>query len=202
MKIIGLTGGIGSGKSFVAKVATEFFPVLHISTDDVAKEQMKKGGISYQAVVNQFFSYDEKLLDEDGEINRKVLASIVFNNKMLLDNLNAITHPNVINKMNEMISEARKSGEYEAVLVESALIFESGINKICDSVWYVYAPTDCRIKRLMKSRGYSREKIDSIMDDQLDDTTFINQSDVIINNGDEVTVEEMVLQLCRVLMED
>lgn len=198
MKVIGLTGGVGCGKSYVAGVAEQFFPVLHISTDDIAREQMKKGGCSYQEVMDCFGGAD--ILDEGGELNRAALAKIVFNDSEKLKKLNSITHPNVISEMNDRIEAARESGEYEAVLIESALIFESGIHKQCDEVWYVYAPEETRKKRLSASRGYSDEKIQSILDDQLSEDEFKNKSDVLIFNDDTITVEMMVLRIAGLLV--
>ena len=75
MKIIGLTGGIGSGKSFVANVAKTHFNVLHISTDEIARQQMLKGGVSYYRVIEEFSKYTDDLILENGEINRPVLSS-------------------------------------------------------------------------------------------------------------------------------
>lgn len=198
MKVIGLTGGVGCGKSFVAGVAVQFFPILHISTDDIAREQMKKDGCSYKAVLENF--KDENLLTPEGELNRAALAEIVFKNPEKLKLLNSITHPRVIEEMNRRIEEARQGGEYEAVLVESALIFESGINKCCDQVWYVYAPEDTRKARLAASRGYSQEKIKSIFDDQLSEEEFRKQADVVIFNDDSVSVEMMVLKIADLLV--
>ena len=79
MRIIGLTGGIGSGKSFVAQVAEKNFSVLHISSDEIARRQMQKGGISYKRVVEEFSGMTDDLLCEDGEINRTALSKLVMN---------------------------------------------------------------------------------------------------------------------------
>lgn len=199
MKVIGITGGIGSGKSYVADVAAKYFPVLHVSTDDIAREQMKKGGISYKGVLEEFGGLCENLLEADGEINRKALSEIVFADKQLLEKLNSITHPNVINEIKEIIEREEAEGFYSAVLIETALVFESGIDKICDSVWYVFASLDCRIRRLKQSRGYSDEKIQSILDDQLDEKTFREKSDVVISNNDETDIRDLIVSIDRAL---
>lgn len=191
MKVIGLTGGIGSGKSFVAKVASYFFPVLHINTDEMARQQMMKGQISYNRVVEEFSKYSDQLLKEDGEINRPVLAGIVFKDAGLLNKLNGITHPAVIDGIKEIVRAESESCEYEAVMIESALVFESGIDKICDEVWYVHAPVPTRVRRLKESRGYSDEKISSVLDDQLAEEEFIKRCDRVIENDDGTGVEEM-----------
>ena len=201
MKVIGLTGGIGSGKSFVAKVASYFFPVLHINTDEMARQQMMKGQISYNRVVEEFSKYSDELLKKDGEINRPVLAKIVFNDAGLLNKLNSITHPAVIDGIKEIIKEESGYGEYEAVMIESALVFESGIDKICDEVWFVHAPVSTRIRRLKETRGYSDEKISSVLDDQLAEEEFIKRSDRVIENDDGTGVEEMFTVLSDMLLD-
>ncbi|MBR4344824.1 MAG: dephospho-CoA kinase [Lachnospiraceae bacterium] len=200
MKVIGLTGGIGCGKSFVAKIASHFFPVLHINTDEMARQQMKKGGISYNGVIREFSQKTDDLLLPDGEINRPVLSKIVFSDPEALKKLDEITHPAVISEIQNIIKDNSDTGEYEAVLIESALVFESGIDRICDEVWYVHAPKDQRVNRLMESRGYSREKIDSVLSGQLSEDEFIKKSDRIIENCDSVDVEEMVKIIAGILI--
>lgn len=199
MKVIGITGGIGSGKSFVASLAAQFFPILHISTDDIAKEQMKKGGCSYKAVVEAFADECE-ILDGEGELNRAELAKLVFADEKKLALLNSITHPNVLEEMNRIIELAREEGEYEAVLIESALIFESGICERCDAVWYVYSPVETRVERLMSSRGYSEQKIKSILDDQLSEEEFVRRSDAVIYNDNDTTIEMLVMRISELAL--
>ena len=84
MKTIGLAGGIGCGKSFVADVAVKCFPIRHINTDEIARCHMMKGGASYLPVVEEFSKYSGDLVGEDGEINRKALSQIVLNDEKLL----------------------------------------------------------------------------------------------------------------------
>lgn len=199
MKIIGITGGIGSGKSYVADVAAKYFPVLHVSTDDIAKDQMKKGGISYDMVVKVFGDYCADLLDENGEINRPALSKVVFADSDLLNRLNSITHPNVTLEIENIIEREKNNGFYRAVLIETALIFEAGIDKICDQVWYVYAPVDCRKRRLKASRGYTEEKIESILDDQLDEDTFREKSDIVISNDDSNDIRDLIVSIDKAL---
>ena len=199
MKIIGITGGIGSGKSYVASVTAKYFPVLHVSTDDIAKEQMKKDGISYDMVVKAFSDICSQLLDEDGEINRAALSKTVFSDNSLLDMLNSITHPNVISELKSIIEREEKKGFYSAVLIETALIFESGIDKMCDSVWDVYASLNCRKRRLKASRGYSEEKIESILDDQLDEEEFKKKSDIVIVNDDSTDIRDLIISIDKAL---
>lgn len=192
MKIIGLTGGIGSGKSFVANVAKTHFNVLHISTDEIARQQMLKGGKSYYRVIEEFSKYTDDLILENGEINRPVLSRLVLNDKELLKRLDDITHPAVIDEVNSIIAAERERAEYEAILIETALIFEAGMDCICDEVWYVYAPMATRRKRLSCDRGYSDERIDGFFGGQKPEEEFLRLSDRTVPNGDDVTEEDMI----------
>lgn len=191
MKVIGLTGGIGSGKSFVAGVAEKYFPVLHVNTDEIARLQMKKGGISYQKTVDYFSAYSEKLLGEDGEIDRKVLSEIVLSDKKLLEKLNGITHPAVVDEVKNIIKREKEYKNHKAVLIETALLYEAGIDSICDEIWYVYAPDETRRKRLTLSRGYTKEKTDMFMSRQNSEELFLRLADRTVPNGADVTEEDM-----------
>lgn len=198
MKVIAITGGIGSGKSYVAALMEHFFPILHISTDDLAREQMKKGGISYEGVISHFSKYGNITMT-DGEIDRAALAKLVFNDEGLLSELNSITHPNVIKALKERINLEREKDEYIAILIESALVFESGIDSMCDEVWCVTASVGERIERLRNSRGYSDEKIRSILDDQMNTEDFISRSDRVIENENGKTAEQLVAEIAEIL---
>lgn len=200
MKVIGLTGGIGCGKSFVANVASHFLPVLHINTDELARRQMMKGGKSYEGVVREFSPLTDKLLLPDGEINRPELSRIVFSDKEALKKLDGITHPAVIDEIKEIIAAESDDPEYDVIMIESALVFESGIDSICDEVWYVHAPEEVRRKRLTESRGYTKEKIDSVLKGQLAEEEFIKRSDKVIENGEGTGVEDMIMILTDLLL--
>ncbi len=196
MKVIGVTGGIGAGKSTVIKLARENFCVAVIYTDDVAKEQMKKGGCSYFDVVNEF---GEEILDEDGEINRSKLAQIVFSDKLKVKKINQITHPKVKDVTLQKIDEYRKSGEYEAVLVETALLFEAKFDKFCDETWFIDASEEVRRQRLICSRNYSKDKIDAIFEKQENVSYAKQHCTHIISNDDSTTNEEIVEKLKKLI---
>ncbi|MBR4780823.1 MAG: dephospho-CoA kinase [Lachnospiraceae bacterium] len=192
MRIIGLTGGIGSGKSFVAQVAEKYFSVLHISSDEIARRQMQKGGISYKRVVEEFSGMTDDLLCEDGEINRTALSKLVMNDPVLLKKLDAITHPAVIDEINTIIAIEDERKIFSAVMVETALLYEAGIDRMCDEVWYVYAPLATRSSRLIKMRGYSTEKTEMFLKNQQPEEEFLRRSDRTVPNGEDVTESDMI----------
>ena len=195
MKVIGLTGGIGSGKSLVADILRDKYKALILDTDSIAKRQMEPGGESYRLVVEHF---GEEILSPDGRIDRQKLADIIFRDAGKRLKINQLTHPIVLEEVKKEIESRRKSGITRYLVVETALMIESGYDYICDEVWYVYAPEEQRRRRLKESRGYSDEKIDSIMANQKKDEEFrAKYNKVIENTSDRQHLEKQVDDLIR-----
>ncbi len=193
MKVIGITGGIGSGKSLVTRIMEEQQGALVLNTDQIAKEQMDPGGISYQEVV-AFFGSD--ILAEDGTIDRHRLSLIVFEDREKLNKLNAITHPKVLVEVRKEIDRHRILEDVPYLIIETALMIESGYDFVCDEIWYVYASEDRRRDWLKASRSYSDEKIDSIFGNQSKEKAFREKfPKVIENTGNEKFLEEQVNKL-------
>lgn len=192
MKIIGITGGIGSGKSEVIQLMVDKYKAYNISTDQIANDLMKKGQKSYEKVVETF---GEEVLRPDGEIDRRKLASIVFKSQAKILKLNSYTHPLVREKVLELIAQLREEGNHNYVVVETALPYEANLKSYCDVVWGVLSSYELRKQRLQKSRGYSEEKITDILNKQLSNSEFEFYCDhIILNNG---TIEELEEQLYR-----
>lgn len=173
--IIGITGGVGSGKSTVLDILQREHQAFVIQADLVARELMEPGKASYKAVVQAF---GEEILLSDGTINRRKLGSIVFadEEKRLL--LNSLTHPLVEQETRRRMDEA-----HGLIVWEAALPKEAGFDRLCDTVWYIHVPEEIRIKRLMESRGYTREQCLRMMANQLSEEEFVRLADVVIENG-------------------
>lgn len=190
MKVYGITGGAGTGKSEVIKMLQQNFGGCVIMSDEVARELMQKGNISYQLIV-EYFGRD--ILMDDGEIDRKKLADHVFNNKEALEKLNSMTHPYVKDEIRKLIAEAEASGECRFVALESAILLECGYEDICDEFWYVYTKPEIRRQRMKETRNYSDEKIDSVMRNQQPDEAFFEQCSFVIKNN--TTLSDVYAQL-------
>ena len=190
MKVYGITGGAGTGKSEVIKMLQQNFGGCVIMSDEVARELMQKGNISYQLIV-EYFGRD--ILMDDGEIDRKKLADHVFNNKEALEKLNSMTHPYVKEEIRKMIAEAEASGECRFVALESAILLECGYEDICDEFWYVYTKPEIRRQRMKETRNYSDEKVDSVMRNQQPDEVFFEQCSFVIKNN--TTLSDVYAQL-------
>ena len=190
--IIGLTGGAGSGKSHIAGLLAENLRVCHINTDRISQQQMMKGGCVYTKVLDCF---GEEFLGEDGEINRKKLGEYIFNRPDELTLLNSVTHPPVRSEVERLMREAQE-GSYGVVLLESALLIEAGYKGICDEVWYVYASRKRRKERLVKTRGYSEDRIRDMFRRQKTDKFFREHADYVIQN-DNISDEKLMFSLKR-----
>lgn len=193
MKVIGLTGGIGSGKSFVAQILEEKYGAYLLNTDGIAKAQMEPGGASYQAVVEYF---GEEILASDGSIDRSRLAGIIFEDKSKRLKINELTHPKVLEEVIKEIQIVREKRMNPYLVVETALMIEAGYDFICDEVWYVHTSEEVRRNRLKVERNYSDEKIDSIFENQSKEEAFRTKfSKVVENVGDRKFLELQVDQL-------
>lgn len=180
MKLIGLTGCVGSGKSTVGNKMQEHFSVKLVMTDDLGHLAMEPGTDSYQKIIHTFGTAIKK---SDGQIDRAVLAKIVFDNKEKLEQLNGIIHPWVKEYLKKSIEQEKQQGQFSYYVMESAILFQSGLDKICDEIWYVDADEAIRRERLKNSRGYTDEKIDSILKNQAENERLKQQCDVIISTN-------------------
>ena len=197
MKVIGLTGGIGSGKSTVARLLEEKYNGYVIYSDDVAKLLMEPGQVSYSLVVD---SFGTQILDENNRIDRRKLASVVFNDSEKLALLNSLTHPYVEQYILEDIKRVRETGEYKFVVVETALLFQVNYHRFCDVVWVVVAEEQIRRKRLKETRGYTDEKIDSILEKQMTNEEYQTYTTYIVDNsGDINNIDQQIQNMLECL---
>ena len=155
MKVIGITGGVGSGKSAVLKLLEEEYHAVVVQLDEVAKALQRKGTPCWKAIVEAF---GREILDENEELDRKKLAQIVFQSSEKLEQLNGIVHPAVKQQVLLDIEEKRKE-KTELYVLEAALLLEAGYAKICEETWFIYTEESVRRERLKASRGFSDERI-------------------------------------------
>lgn len=179
MRIIGITGGIGCGKSKLVRMAKAKCNCLVIDTDTVAKFLMAPGNISYELIVKRW----PEVIDEDNTINRKTLAAITMSDKEALLELNEFTHPYVVKEIKDVIE--REQDNYDIVIIESALLLDTPIAGLCNEIWNVTASVEKRIERLVNYRKYTREQAEAIMANQRSEDWYISHSTkTFINNAD------------------
>ena len=179
MRIIGITGGVGCGKSEVLKYMKSEFQADICQLDEVAKLLEKKGTPCYLQILKEFGT---QILERDGELDRRKLGAAVFKNPSKLQKLNSIVHPEVKKWVLADIRRKKTEGK-KLYVIEAALLLEGGYEEICDEIWYIYAPEDVRRERLTASRGYRREQIQNMFAAQLPEAVFRKKCAVIIDNS-------------------
>lgn len=190
VKVIGLTGGIGSGKTTIANFFKEKGVPVYIA-DDEAKKVMQS-----IEIIDQIKSVFGETLFENNVLNRAKLAEIVFNNADKLAQLNAIVHP-AVKKDFENWLQQHKNDQY--VVYEAAILFESGRYKECDYIVTVTAPIEVRIERVMKRDNTTREQVLSRMEMQWNDEKRISLSNFVINNSNLKIANEEVVKILKIL---
>lgn len=179
MKILGITGGVGAGKSTVLDYLREHHRARVIQADRVAHLLQEPGQPCYRQIVEAF---GEEILNPDGTICRDQLGSLVYADAGKLAQLNAIVHPQVKAYIVREIEKERQLGRVPFVAVEAALLLEDGYDRICDEIWYVFADEKTRARRLAASRGYSPGKIRSVMKNQLKEDEYRRKCNFVIDN--------------------
>ena len=149
MIVAGLTGGIGTGKSTVAKIFKDAGAIV-IDADEIAKEAVKKGRPAWRKIVNHF---GRNILLPDGEINRKQLADIIFNDARQKESLNQIVHPIVFEETERILKEIEKKDPNSVVILDIPLLIESGMKRDLAEIIVVYIPEEIQIQRLMARDG-------------------------------------------------
>ena len=187
MKVIGITGPIGCGKSYISSlIAKRGIP--SIDSDLVYHSLICAPSETVTAIVSEF---GREILDSNGGIDRKALSAAVISSPDRLKKLNEITHPRVIAELERLISEAENSGA-SAVLVQVPLMFESGFDKRCDSVICVVADEDVRVKRICERDGCLPEIAKKRINNQKDIQFYIaNSSERVYNNGTDDPNEQI-----------
>ena len=187
-KIIGITGGVGAGKSSVLAVLKNDFGAKIILADLVAHDLMEPGSLGLRKVTE---ALGTSFLTPDGAVDRKALADLIFRDKEALKTMHSIIHPLVWKTMKE---EAEAASE-NLVIIEAA-VFDTAPKNFFDELWYVYTTKENRIVRLMENRGYSREKCEDIIGRQASEEEYRALcSRVIDNNGDESDIKRQLKEI-------
>jgi len=179
MKVIGVTGGIGSGKSAVLDYMQEYMNAAVCQADLVAHRLQQPGQICYFKIIEYF---GDEVIDEQQNIDRKKLSSLVFADRQKLDRLNQIVHPEVKKYIQNQIQCEREKGT-RLFVVEAALLIEDHYETLCDEFWYIYADEATRRERLKQHRGYTDEKIDAVFASQASEDTYRAHCRHVINNS-------------------
>ena len=191
MKVIGITGGVGAGKSTVVGILQKHYTTEYLHCDAIAHELMEQGGSAHEELISLF---GEDLVNADGTLNRSKLYERAFLGDRV-EELNACVHPKVRTYVEDRIAALKASEFNGLVLIEAALLIEAGYKDICDELWYVHASVEARRARLKANRGYSDERVDSIMAEQASEELFFSESDfVVYNDSPQEDCEEHIIE--------
>lgn len=184
MKFIGITGGVGAGKSEILSYLGKKTGVRVMLADEIAHELMEVGTDCYKCLRQTF--NDEDIWNSDGSFNREKLAKVIFSDKLKRDIMNSVVHPAVKEYVIRQQEYEKERGELSLLVLEAALLIEEHYDKICDELWYIYTSEENRRDRLKASRGYSDEKIDNIFKSQLSEEEYRKYCAVVIDNNGSV----------------
>lgn len=183
MKTIGITGGVGAGKSIVLDYIEKNFNAKVYYADLIAKDLQKKGAPCYEKIVALLSS---DILDDVGEILPQKMAAKMFADTAYVEAVNGIIHPAVKSYVLAQIEECKQQGNLQYFVLEAALLIEDHYDEILDELWYIHTDASIRRKRLKDNRHYSDDKIDQIMAHQLPYEEFSRHCKVMITNNDNV----------------
>ena len=195
MLIVGLTGGIGSGKTTVAKIFETLGVAIYYS-DIEAKKLMHTSKIIKRKLTKHFG--EEVYLQ--GELNRPFLANLIFNDKENLAYVNSVVHPKVNQHFKRWIKKQEGKTNAKYVLQENAILFENGSAKFCDKIIAVTAPIELKIKRVIARDKTTKEQVLSRMNNQWTDEKKIKNSDFVIHNIDLKSTKEQILKIHQKLI--
>jgi len=196
MKIIGLTGNIASGKSSVSALLRELGAEV-IDMDRIGKEIQD---MNYKDVISKIRLVFGEGIIHNNKIDRRMLAQIVFSNSKALKNLNGVMIPLMTEKLNALVLEYKLRNAH-LVVIDAAILFEAGWDKLVDATWLVYASKEVQLKRLMLRESISEKEALKRINSQMDIDTKIKNADVVINNsGDFEEVKRDVIELWKKLV--
>ncbi|MFP3155083.1 dephospho-CoA kinase [Lachnospiraceae bacterium ZAX-1] len=197
MQVIGVTGGVGAGKSAILDYLQKNYRVLTLMADTIAHELMEPGTDCYKELKGIL---PTTVFEETGFIDRNMLSLLLFRQEKIRKQVNAIVHPAVKEKIKEKISFERSRDLLDYIIIEAALLIEDNYGEICDELWYVYASEKTRRKRLRETRGYSMNKIAGMFDSQLNDAQYREKCSITINN--DGALEETIYQITQIIHEN
>ena len=181
MITIGITGGVGAGKSTVLDFLAEKYQAYVMKEDEIGHLVMEPGQECYEPVIALF---GKQIIKDDKTIDRRQVSDVVFSHPDMLERLNEIIHPAVKRYIRRQLELKRQQGQ-KICVVEAALLLEDHYQEFCDTIWYIHTDQEIRIRRLMENRGYTREKSISIIASQAPEEFFRANADyVVVNNTD------------------
>lgn len=197
MKILGVTGTSGSGKSTFSRILNEKENIKVVDADKVARDLSVPGTEYLKEIVNAF---GEGILLEDGNLNRRALAHIIYSDENERKKLNSITFPHIRREIYERI-KAFASPEIEYAVIDAPLLFEAGLDKVCDSVISLVADTELQVKRICARDGIDEATARARLSTQKPSSFYLDNSDIVIVNREDTDLREEAEKVLKKLKE-
>lgn len=191
MKIIGITGSSGAGKTTICSILKEKYAAYIIDADEIAKELSKKGTMYLQSIVEYF---GEDIIDTSGELKRKELANLIYENEEKREGLNKLTFHYVVQEIKDNINKLK---DKELIVIDAPLLFESNLDKVCDMVIGVIAKEEDKIERICNRDKISEQTAKKRLDIQKDNEFIKEKSDYIIYNESSIEKLEEEIEKIR-----
>lgn len=192
-KVLGITGKIGSGKSTIAGLLSQFFDFTIINVDEVYHDMLKSDQELKERLV---LAFGWQILKNE-VVDRKSLRSIVLKSKENLEKLNNITHPLIFNKIKNLL---KKIPDDKKIAIDAALLFQIGLNQLCSTVWFVECKEEILIERIRKRSGYCSEEIQEFLENQKDIDKYRDIANRIVFNN--ASIDELKIEIAKYLKED
>ena len=197
MRFIGITGGVGAGKSAILAHLASKPGIRVMLADEIAHDLMQPGTECFQKLKEKFAGED--IYQPDGSFDRAQLAAVIFSDDRKREELNAIVHPAVREYVLQQKEAEERAGKLFLLVLEAALLIEEHYDEICDELWYIYTSEENRRIRLKKQRNYSDEKINEIFNSQLTDEKFRKACRVVIDNNGTIEAAEAQIEAALML---
>lgn len=191
MRIVGVTGSSGAGKSTICEIIEKKYNAKIIDADKVAKQLTRKDSLYLKAIIEYF---GNEIIDKNGELIRKKLGDIIYNNKEKREKLNELTFIYVVDEIKNKINQT-KNKDY--IVIDAPLLYESGLSEICDLVIAVIADRDRQLKRITKRDSISEDIAKKRLDIQNTNDYFIKKSQKVINNN--TSIEDLEKNIDEIL---
>ena len=197
MKILGVTGTSGSGKSTFSKILGEREDIKVVDADKVAKDLSLPGTEYLQDIVNAF---ETGILLEDGNLNRRALAHIIYSDENERNRLNSITFPHIVREVYERI-KSFADPRVKFAVIDAPLLFEAGLDKVCDNVISLVADEDLQVKRICARDGISEETARARLSSQKPSSFYVENSDIVIRNTESTDLRQEADRLIKRLIQ-
>lgn len=198
MKIIGITGASGSGKTTATEILNKRHDIKIIDADKIAKT-LNIPGTEYMKSIKNVFG--EKVILENGHLNRKELARIIYNDKGAREKLNNLTFKYVVDEILIKLEELKKL-DINFIIIDAPLLIESGLNKYCDFVIALIADDELKIKRICRRDNIDEETAKKRLKIQHDNSFYIDNSDFYIENSEYYNLEDKINELLNLEIRD